>query len=119
MEPINRVGRYEAASHYGKFAVKTWSKGTAHITQFCANMCGTLNCIIFYNAMILSNVLQYQTEQGNSIAAADLERISPVAWQHINFHGRYEFTKAVQPIDIEMIVQELIKDTPSAEHPIG
>jgi hypothetical protein len=52
-------------------------------------------------------VLRYQVERGNAVAAASLEQISPVAWQHINFHGRYEFTKSIQPIDIEAIVQEL------------
>ena len=46
--------------------------------------------------------------QGDAMAAASLEQISPVAWQHINFHGRYEFTKSVQPIDMEAIVQELV-----------
>ena len=66
------------------------------------------NCIIFYNAMILSNVLHYQTDRGDAAAAAALEQISPAAWQHINFHGRYEFTKSVQPIDIEAVVQELV-----------
>jgi len=74
------------------------------------NECGRLiaNCVIFYNAMILSNVLHYQTERGNATAAAALKQISPVAWPHINFHGRYEFTKSVQPIDIEAIVQGLV-----------
>ena len=66
------------------------------------------NCIIFYNAMILSNVLHYPTDRGDAAAAAALEQISPAAWQHINFHGRYEFTKSVQPIDIEAVVQELV-----------
>jgi hypothetical protein len=64
--------------------------------------------IIFYNAIILSNVLRYQMERGDAVAAVSLEQVSPVAWQHINFHGRYEFTKSVQPIDMEAIVQELV-----------
>ncbi len=38
--------------------------------------------------------------------------ISPVAWQHINFYGQYEFTKAPEPINIEEIVEAL------AHHPI-
>ncbi len=58
--------------------------------------------------MILSNVLLYQVEKGDAAAAAALEKVSPVAWQHINFYGRYEFTKSVQVIDIEAIVQELV-----------
>jgi hypothetical protein len=30
--------------------------------------------------------------------------VSPVAWQHINFYGRYEFTTGVSPIDIDAMV---------------
>ena len=76
------------------------------------NECGRLiaNCIIFYNAMILSNVLFYQVEKGDAVAAAALEKLSPVDWQHINFYGRYEFTKSVQTIDIDAIMQELVRN---------
>ena len=42
---------------------------------------------------------------------AHIAHISPVAWQHINFYGRYEFTKASDPINIEAIVEAL------AHHP--
>ncbi len=35
--------------------------------------------------------------------------VSPVAWQHINFYGRYEFTKSPESIDMEAIVQELAR----------
>lgn len=36
-----------------------------------------------------------------------LKQISPVAWQHINFYGRYEFTKVPTPINLDGIVAEL------------
>jgi TnpA family transposase len=114
-ESYHKLHKAVSYGNFGKLRFKT--EGEQQIWNECGRLIA--NCIIFYNAMILSNVLQYQTERGDSVAAADLERISPVAWQHINFHGRYEFTKAVQPIDIEMVVQELIKTTPGAEHPSG
>jgi hypothetical protein len=41
-----------------------------------------------------------------------ITHISPVAWQHINFYGRYEFTKAPEPINLEEIVEAL------AQHPL-
>ena len=40
-------------------------------------------------------------------AAIRLKQISPVAWQHINFFGRYEFRKSPEAIDFEAIVREL------------
>jgi len=39
---------------------------------------------------------------------AHIAHISPVAWQHINFYGRYEFTKASEPINMEKIVEALV-----------
>ncbi|MCA9943285.1 MAG: hypothetical protein H6656_22095 [Ardenticatenaceae bacterium] len=35
-------------------------------------------------------------------------QVSSIAWQHINFYGRFEFTKSFQPFDIDAIVQELV-----------
>ncbi|WP_373845247.1 hypothetical protein [Clostridium sp.] len=36
-----------------------------------------------------------------------LKYISPVAWQHINFYGHYEFNKNSEAINIDEIIQEL------------
>jgi hypothetical protein len=36
-----------------------------------------------------------------------LTQVSPIAWQHINFYGRYEFAKSPAPIDLDAIVEEL------------
>ena len=103
-ESYHKLHKAISYSNFGKLRFKT--EGEQQIWNECGRLIA--NCVIFYNATILSNVLQYQTERGDSIAATELEQISPIAWQHINFHGRYEFTKTVQPIDIEAIVQELV-----------
>ena len=50
------------------------------------------NCIIFHNTTILSRVLAHKEATGDTAGAALLSQISPVAWQHINRSGRYEFT---------------------------
>jgi TnpA family transposase len=102
-ESYHKLHKAVSYANLGKLRFKT--EGEQQIWNECGRLIA--NCIIFYNATILSNVLRYQVERGNAVAAALLERISPVAWQHINFHGRYEFTKSIQPIDIEAIVQEL------------
>ncbi|MED1304753.1 hypothetical protein P4U65_30485 [Bacillus pacificus] len=36
-----------------------------------------------------------------------LKQISPVAWQHINLYGRYEFNKQQESVDMDAIIQEL------------
>ncbi|GAC1653841.1 MAG: hypothetical protein NVS4B8_29070 [Herpetosiphon sp.] len=65
------------------------------------------NCIIFYNTTILSRVLAHKAATGDTAGAAVISQISPVAWQHVNFYGRYEFTTRPDPIDIEAVVEAL------------
>jgi hypothetical protein len=36
-----------------------------------------------------------------------LQQVSPVAWQHINLYGRYEFRKGTEAIDLPALIQEL------------
>ena len=56
---------------------------------------------------LLSNVLAYKEGVGDTQGATLLKQISPVAWQHINLYGRYEFSKSPESIDFDAIVQEL------------
>ena len=65
------------------------------------------NGIIYDNATILSRLLSHQERTGDSPGAALLQQVSPVAWQHINLHGRSEFRKSPEAINIDAIVQEL------------
>ena len=73
------------------------------------NECARLitNCIIYYNATILSNLLSYKERTGDVQGSDLIKQISPVAWQHINFYGRYEFSKTSEAIDMDAIIQEL------------
>lgn len=63
------------------------------------------NCIIYYNASILSNMLDHKEKRWQNSDA--LKRISPVAWQHINLYGRYEFNNYQEPVNMDAIIQEL------------
>ncbi len=71
------------------------------------------NCVIYYNAMILSGLLKAKEQVGDKIQIARLARVSPIAWQHINFQGRYTFRDIPEPPDIDALVQKL------NQHPIG
>ena len=47
-------------------------------------------------------------EQRGDLAAAEvLKHVSPVAWQHINFYGRYQFDEDFSPLDLERLRQQL------------
>ena len=82
------------------------------IWQECSRLITT--CIIFYNATILSNLLAYRQSIGDIEGAAHPKKVSPVACQNINFHGRYEFTKNTDPIDMREIIRALANRSTNA-----
>ena len=56
--------------------------------------------------VLLSQLAVHKERMGDAPGADLLARISPVAWQHINFYGRYEFRKGPEAINLEEIIQE-------------
>lgn len=94
-ENYHQLRRAVSYANFGKlrfhteYEQKLWGECSRLIT----------NCVIYYNAVILSHL--WQRNYNNAFL------VSPVAWQHINFYGRYEFEKRPQPIEIEEIVQQL------------
>jgi hypothetical protein len=44
-----------------------------------------------------------------------VKQVSPVAWQHVNLYGRYEFHKPPEPVDVDEIVRELAQIRIGAE----
>ena len=67
------------------------------------------NVIIYYNSYILSKFYleKQKLNQNNQIDA--LKRISPIAWQHINLYGKYEFDKLSIPLSFNKL-NDIIKD---------
>jgi TnpA family transposase len=104
-ENYHQLRRAVSYANFGKLRFKTeheqqiWSECSRLIT----------NCIIYYNATILSDLLRLKEQQGDVRQVALLEHVSPVAWQHINFHGRFEFRSSPEQIDIAAMVQELAR----------
>ena len=102
-ESYHKLRKAVAFANFGKLRFKT--EHEQQIWQECSRL--ITNCIIFYNATILSNLLAYRQSRGDIEGAVHLKKASPVAWQHINLHGRYEFTKNTDPIDIHEIIRVL------------
>ncbi len=109
-ESYHKLHKAVSYANFGRLRFKT--EGEQQIWNDCGRLIA--NCIIYYNSLILSNVLRRQAVDGISLASGPLAKVSPVAWQHINFYGRYEFTKSFQPIDIDEIVQELLSRSETA-----
>jgi hypothetical protein len=102
-ESYHQLRRAVSYANYGKLRFKTayeqqrWEECSRLVT----------NGIIYYNATILSSLLSHKERTGDSQGAALRQQVSPVAWQQINLHGRYEFRKSPEAINIDAIVQEL------------
>jgi hypothetical protein len=73
------------------------------------------NCIIFYNASILSRLLEHKQKAGQMQGIDEIKNISPIAWQHINLHGRYEFQKQGDLLSLDVIIQGLTEWAPQRD----
>jgi len=73
-----------------------------------SNQCGRLiaNVIIAYNSILLTTLLLRYRSTGNQNhkAVLLLQKISPVAWRHIHFLGRYLFRDRGDPIEPDAIL---------------
>ena len=66
------------------------------------------NCIIAYNATILNDVyLKLVNDNLSNVMIEKFARISPIAWSHILFTGRYNFTKSDNKIDLALMAKML------------
>ena len=80
----------------------TDNRVSAHAARLLAN------CIIGYNSIILNNIYEKMLAQGVDPEIIEkFARISPIAWAHIIFTGRYSFKKKNGQIDIAGIVKIL------------
>jgi hypothetical protein len=102
-ENYHQLRRAVSFASFGKLRFKTeyeqdlWSE--------CSRLIA--NCIIFYNASILSRLLEHKEKTGDTQGAAATKKVSPIAWQNVNLHGRYEFLKQIVLLNVDIIVQGL------------
>jgi len=99
-EAYNKLKRAVFHAHNGKFRVKT------ELEQNIWNECARLltNCIIFYQAYILSTLLEQKKKEGKQEEADLIKRISPIAWQNVNLLGRFEFQSQQKTNNIQEMI---------------
>ena len=99
-EAYHRLRRAVAFVNGGKFRVKTEEE------QQIWNECSRLitNAVIYYNTVLLSRVYEQKQIVSDQNALNQLHGISPVAWQHINMYGSFEFSPSTSKIDIDALV---------------
>lgn len=88
-ESYHQLRRAISYANFGKLRFKS------ELEQQLWSECGRLiaNCILYYNASILSTVLAHRESSGNVEGIEVLKQISPMAWQHINLYSRYSYTQ--------------------------
>lgn len=65
--------------------------------------------IIYYNMHLLSKLYENALEKGDKAALNFLKHISPVASQHINISGLYEFSEGISNVNVDNVVDKLSK----------
>ena len=82
-ESYHKLVRAVAYANGGRLRVRTdleqqlWSECSRFLT----------NCVIYYNACILSELLEYAEREKDFELADRIKQISPVSWKHVNFYG--------------------------------
>ncbi len=110
-ESYHKLRRAVAYAYSGRLRVKT------DLEQQIWSECSRLlaNCVIYYNACILSEWLKRQEFSGNQEQTDHIKRVSPVSWKHINFYGKYHFCEPSEGIDLTTMVdgvEALNRDRP-------
>ncbi len=102
-ENYHQLRRAVSYANFGKLRFR--SEDDLQLWHECSRLLS--NCVVFYNTLLLSRLWSRKVAAGDTAGAALIARISPVAWQHINFYGRYEFAKGPDLINLEAMVEDL------------
>jgi hypothetical protein len=57
---------------------------------------------------LLSKVYAQKSAANDQQAMAVIQGISPVAWQHVNLFGTFEFSPAASPVDLDALAARYI-----------
>ena len=105
-ESYHQLQRFIRKIYHGIFKGKKIidNRTSAHAVRLLAN------CIIAYNCIILNAVYEKMIEEGaSSETLKEFAKISPIAWSHLLFEGRYNFIQDSMDINIALMAEELKK----------
>lgn len=108
----NRTEAYHQLQGFIRKIYQGVFKGKKRINnQICAHAVRLVaNVIIAYNAIILNTIYEKMQAEGiNQEIMDEFIRISPIAWTHIGFTGKYNFKKSNGNIDLDLMIHELEK----------
>ncbi|HFD8251429.1 TPA: Tn3 family transposase [Legionella pneumophila] len=65
---------------------------------------------MFYNASLLSGLYEHYKKNKMEDEWLKITRLSPVAWQHINLIGIYEFYNNKECVNLQKLIQNLVSN---------
>ena len=65
------------------------------------------NCIIYYNACILSELLEHAERRQDYQQADAIKRANPASWKHVNLYRAYSFLEIGDEVDLQGLVNLL------------
>lgn len=102
-ESYHQLRRAIPHEHSGKF--RLYTEEEQQVFSECSRL--TANAIIFYNSYLLNKLISHMEEKKRFDIVKRIKKVSPIAWQHINLHGRYEFTIQINPPNIDSMIGTL------------
>lgn len=98
-EAYHRFRRAIAYVNSGKFRVKT--EAEQQIWNECSRLIA--NAVIYYNTALLSRVYEGKRADDDYEAIEIIKGVSPIAWQHVNLFGRFEFNHGESKVDLDAL----------------
>lgn len=102
-ENYHQLKRAVSFANFGKLRFK--SEYEQNIWNECSRL--LTNCILYYNLTFLSELIKEKEKNASPEEIEIIKKLSPTAWRHINFMGRYEFNKKQKEINIAEIIKEV------------
>ena len=99
-ESYHKLVRAVAYANGGKLRVRTDQE--QQLWSECSRLLA--NCIIYYNACILSELLERAERRQDTNA---IKRANPASWKHVNLYGAYSFLDIGDGVDLQELVNLL------------
>ncbi len=110
-EQYHQLRRAVSYANFGKLRFRTDEE--QQIWSECSRLLS--NCIVYYNLTLLSRMVHHAEEQGDTQRVAMLRTVTPLAWQHINFYGRYAFVPDEPALDLDAMSQTVLASLPRSD----
>ena len=102
-ESYHKLVRAVAYANGGKLRVRTDQE--QQLWSECSRLLA--NCIIYYDACILSELLERAERRQDYQRADAIKRANPASWKHVNLYGAYSFLDIGDGVDLQELVNLL------------